>query len=202
MKIIIVLAALLLVGVGCNKNKTGSTIVNGTVINLSENEPLAGVEVKLVEGYGTISHSGSTVIATKTTNSSGSFNFNFVATPSRWYTVAVTDLNLFLKSVNKEIIKNKTNEVVLKPSTFGYLKMEINGSEGNDSLMLHIEHQHADITGVVTYKNGDSFESSMVKTYSGNRYFKLEVFNNGSITTYFDTVIIQPYQEHYWNYNF
>jgi hypothetical protein len=122
--------------------------------------------------------------------------------PSRWYGVAITDLDLYLSSVSEKIEKGKTNDVVLNPSIFGYLKMQINSVQGNDSLRLSINHQHADISGTVTYENGESYESSMFKTHSGKRFFQIEVFNNGASTTYYDTITLEPYQEHFWSFDF
>jgi hypothetical protein len=81
--ILLVFLIVLLLGASCNKDKNVKTVVNGTVINLSENKPLAGVQVKLVEGYGFASNTGSNTIETVTTNSDGTFKFNFTAVPSR-----------------------------------------------------------------------------------------------------------------------
>lgn len=197
MKIIIILVALLLFGLSCNKNKPGSTIVNGTVINLAENVPLAGAEVRLVEGYGTISHSGSTVIAAETTNINGTFNFDFIAKPSRWYTVSITDLNLFLKSVNQEITKNKTNEVVLKPIPIAFGKTIIDGNHGADSMNLKIVHEFDESFHVDrSYEAGFYSESSMTKGRSGRFFYEIIRFNNGVGITEYDTINRIPYEEH------
>ena len=200
--ILLIFLLILLASTSCNKDKNVKTVVNGTVINLSENKPLEGAEVDLRELYGFASNTGFNVKETTITDANGKFSFDFVATPSRSYRVIINRGDLYLSSVFEKIEKGKTNDVVLKPSIFGYLKMQINSVQGNDSLILSIDHQYADISGTVTYENGESFESSMSKTHSGKRFFQIEVFNNGSSTTYYDTIILEPYQEHFWSFDF
>ena len=195
--IVLVFLLILLASTSCNKDKNVKTIVNGKVINAGDNKELNEVEVRLIEKYGFASNTGSNTIETTVTDANGKFSFDFIATPSRWYGVAITDLDLYLSSVSEKIEKGKTNDVILSPMKFAYNKLIIDGSEGADSMRYESSHEFVDTWGADRfYYAGDFFESSMSKSVSGKIFYKITRFLNGEETVEYDTVNRIPYQEH------
>lgn len=149
--ILLIFLLILLASTSCNKDKNAITVVNGTVINLSENKPLEGAEVDLRELYGFGSNTGFNVKETIITDANGKFSFEFVATPSRNYRVIINRGDLYLSSVFEEIEKGKTNDVVLKPETLGYLKLILDNSLGGDSVLLESEKPEMNKNYALTY---------------------------------------------------
>ena len=194
--IILIVTSLIFLSAGCNKDKNIKTVVNGTAINLSENKPLGGSTVRLIEGYGFASNTGSNTIETTVTDANGKFSFDFIATPSRWYGVAITDLDLYLSSVSENIEKGKTNDVVLKPETFGYIKLILDNSLGGDSVLLESEKPEMNKNYALTYYPSSVTSGNYQKNNSGWWYFKMTRYENNNETITYDTLFVERYEEY------
>jgi hypothetical protein len=109
---------------------------------------------------------------------------------------------LYLSSVSEKIEKGKTNDVVLKPETFGYLKVILDNSLGGDSVMLETYMVGPEETFQVMYYPWSAIPDNYSKVRSGFRHYQIKQYNNNNETIVFDTLFVERYQEHELEINF
>ena len=199
---------LVLILLSCGKKVT----VKGRVYNPIDNEGIEGIDVQLSRskvGFFSYDGTGSQAIENTTTNQDGNYLINYRHNNRSFRLFFSVDEELYINAepVQYNISQqNNTIDVPLVPVSYIKYHIEnINCFDENDKVEIfscnEFLQQQCELAwgGQVGY-NGcfESTTDNYAKSPSGKMYYHWIVTKNNTVTHHYDTLFLEPFQEHYF----